>query len=466
MARYAGDYEVATQPFPNDSVNDPSFDSVILLMHFDETLLFGDITFERFSCNGGMGGGGTVSGDSYMPEFSLAGSIDDGCILQPLSLSAIGQSGASMVGDIRPMQFILSGGTADGISIKEFEVQAFGEAQALINGDITLPLHSVSGSIDAPLEMPLYSLDGVIEAGSIIVGTVTIPAISVSATYGNQTDITLPELQVSATGIAGNAGDGSIALEKYVSSGVMYENGTASGDITLAIYQVSGDMRSASVVRGSITMPSWDVAATGIAGSVSSAALTLPLYQVDATGYPQAIGSAQIELMAFQVAGRMDGPAAALNLTTIALNTRVRAVTLYEGLALNSFASFDGFILAASADGIVAMTGNDDLGTPIEAYAVGGISDFGSEKFKRILTGYAGYKAEGNMELTLIADDHHEFIYKLEPRQGGEDLHESRVKFGRGLSGMYMQWRLANTDGGDFTIDKLSFHADELKRGV
>lgn len=467
VARYAGGYTPATARFPDDVGGDSDFASVTLLLHFDD-LDGGDCTLEEFTVDGELFSGDAVvgaEGNSFMPEFSVAGGIDSGCITQAFTVSATGVGGSNGVGDIRPLAWTVSGATA-GITLPLFSVAATGFDSALIQGDIILPLRTLSGAIDAPLALPLYTVAGVMESGNLISGDIVLLAPTVNASFGFLGDMTLPEFQSSATGFAGSIYVGDITLPKFSLDAVMYENTTASGDITLAAYQVSGIMGSSGVITGSITLPLRDVSATGFAGSVSSASLTLPLYEVDATGYPQVVGSAQIELMAFQVDGRMDGPAAALNLTTIALNTQVRAVTLYEGLAFNSFANFAGYTLAASADGIVALTGADDLGDPINAYAAGGISDFGSQRMKRVLTGYVGYKADGNMELTLISDDHHEFIYRLEPRQGAEDLHESRVKFGRGIASMYVQWRLANTDGGDFRLDKMTLNADELKRGV
>ncbi len=299
-----------------------------------------------------------------------------------------------------------------------------------------------------------------------MVGDVELTAPTVAASFAAQIDIALSELTISGAMLAGGAYTGDCAVQRLTIDGAARQDTTATGDISFAIMAVSGTVSGLAVINGSVTIPRAELAAVAVAGNVATATLAMPLLALNATGHYSTIGNAQIELSALLAAGTMSNNQALLNATTIALNTRIKAVTTYDGVAFNSYANFAGVTLAASADGIVALVGDDDLGVAIDAYALSGVSDYNNEAFKRILTGYVGYRAAGDLELTLITDEHHEYIYRLEPRQGAESIHASRVKFGRGVDGKYWQWRIANVNGGAFQIDSLTFNPAELKRRV
>jgi hypothetical protein len=149
----------------------------------------------------------------------------------------------------------------------------------------------------------------------------------------------------------------------------------------------------------------------------------------------------------------------------VVVNTHTNAVSTYAGIDANSGCMFAGAALLATADGIVALQGDTDLGAPITAQVVSGVSDLGAAQIKRIVTGYAGYRAEGDVELTLTADGHHEAVYAMEPRRIG-DQHATRVKFGRGARGRYWQWKLANRDGAAFSLDSLALDVEAISRKV
>ena len=148
------------------------------------------------------------------------------------------------------------------------------------------------------------------------------------------------------------------------------------------------------------------------------------------------------------------------------VNTVLRGVTLYDNLAANSYANFAGVTLAATDGGIVALVGDNDLGAEIKARVKGGVSDLGDRSFKQVLAAYVGYRASGTLDLTVIVDQHHEYVYALDPMQDGDDLHASRVKLGRGLRGRYWQWVIENSYGCAFDVDGITMQVQPLKRGV
>lgn len=147
----------------------------------------------------------------------------------------------------------------------------------------------------------------------------------------------------------------------------------------------------------------------------------------------------------------------------VVVNTHTSATTTYTGIDANSACAFAGETLAATSAGIVALAGDSDLGAPIAASLTSGVADFSDSAIKRVVAGLAGYRADGDMELTLIADGHHEAIYRLLPRRL-DDPHATRVKFGRGAKGRYWQWKLANRDGAAFALDALTLDVQALSR--
>jgi hypothetical protein len=427
----------------------------------------GSIFITALTASGSGESGALVTGNSFFPELEMAaGGFADGMTMPKFSLAATGVAGTTADGDADIPAFRAAGGFADGIVLEGVTLSASGFAGILINGAVSMPLLSVDGGLDAALALEELTLAGTMVAGALMTGDAVLLAPTVDASFAFQTDIVLPELSVSATGFTGGAFAGNAIMLAPTVDAFMYEDTTAQGDVTFSILAAAGSMYGGNFIEGSVTIPRVSLDGVAVAGNVATASITLPLLSVDAEGHFSAIGTADIELMALLVNGVMSNPQELLNPTTIALNTRVKAVTTYDGVAFNSFANFNGVTLAASADGIVALTGADDLGVPIAAYVLSGESDFNTEQFKRVITGYAGYRADGDLELTLITDEHHEFIYRLAARQGSGTIHASRVKFGRGVEGKYWQWRMANVDGGDFTLDSLTLNAQELGRRV
>lgn len=149
------------------------------------------------------------------------------------------------------------------------------------------------------------------------------------------------------------------------------------------------------------------------------------------------------------------------------MNAESHAFTGYSNYPFNSFATINGKTYGAKADGIYLLEGDDDAGAAIDAFVRGGLSDFGSSKFKRMPSMYLGYTTDGRMlmKVTVVDDDgvREEHWYGLEDRPAGA-LREGRVKLGRGLKSTYWGFELANVDGADFALDSISWYPVVLDR--
>lgn len=361
------------------------------------------------------------------------------------------------------------------------------ESPVMMVGDVSLPAYSLSGAMDEPTKLPQYAVsgtlstgevlagevnlpfplaNGVMLSGSVFAGDVTLPEWSLDADQGLQAEITLPKHTLAGAMLAGNLSTASAQLPFPSLSGALYENGRMDGAISLPLHTLNGVITSRNLTSGDIDLIPFTANGTMLSGNVSTGSITVPLYSVDANGYTNSIGIARITLPLFNLNAVMSSSVAAPVFTGITLNTHTKAVSTYSNGAFNSLCTFNGVVLAATSTGIVALTGNTDNGVNINASLSSGVSDFKSEQFKRVLCGYVGYRASGNMELTLITDEHHENIYAIEPRQLSSDIHPTRVKFGKGVTGRYTQWQWANKAGADFQLDSLSLDVQQLSRKI
>lgn len=440
-----------------------------------------------------------IAGEALAGAISLAGMTIAGVATAPPPDNA-GEGAATLATLNLTAGRMLAGPMGNGaVSTSMLTLVAAGEAENLINGAAAFLPATLSGQSALAVDgdgagaavLPQVQAAGVSLAGTMGAGAVLMVAPTLSASSlidtiaaGNATlaaftsageavssgapttsagDARFAPLQASAIAITGIMASGAAPMRALTLAATSFADLVASGDARFAVMTAAGAGYSDATAAGAITLQAAGVAASAEAGNIGSAVLTVPLVRVDADGFEDAIGTATVSLpvLALEAAGIAGVPDPVF--VGVALNTHTRAVSTYDGLAYNSLAEFNGMVLAATASGIVALTGDNDQGAPIVAQVAGGVSDLGAPQFKRVLAGYVGYRAAGTLDLTMVTDEHHEYVYKLEPRRL-DQIHASRVKFGRGVEGRYWQWKLANRDGADFALDALTLDATALSR--
>lgn len=390
-----------------------------------------------------------ANGDATLPNMMLAGSLEAALRLPALTVSASGFSGTVSIGSVNFSQLELSGSLEGPLALPVMAVAASGLTGEVLNGASVMPSTTVSGE----------SLTGMLGIGDAV-----LPRWLVAGDSGAGGDIAILELGINASGLSGAIGSAAILLSKLELSGSLRQEGDGDGNVAFSALTLDAAATSTAVIAGAVTLDGIAVDGTAFAGNTASASLTLPLWSVAADGHSSEIGTATVTLPMLALDGVLVSTVTAPVFTGVVLNTRTNAVTTYSGGAFNSLCNFNGLVLAASSTGIVALTGDTDQGAQIDAVLTSGVSDFQSDKIKRVIAGYVGYRAAGDMELTLITDEHHEYIYRIEPRQTA--IHPGKVKFGRGCDGLYWQWRLANRSGADFSLDSLRLDAEVLSRRV
>lgn len=335
-------------------------------------------------------------------------------------------------------------------------------------GPYTLAATGLNGNAnDGDAVMPLLDLAGTILGGSVSNGDITLPFSTVAADTNAGGDTQFAPRTLEATGLTGQVAAGELTIDNPTLSAALLQNGLGNGDIALAFPQVSATgFGGNAAATGALMLLEPTLSATGVMSAAVAGSITIPLYTLSADGFMDApAGTADVTLPGFTLSAQGSAVVAAPVFTSLALNTRTKAVTTYSNNPFNSLCSFNGVVMAASSNGVVALTGADDNGTAIAASLTVGVSDLGGAQLKRVLAGYAGYRADGDLQLTLITDDATEYTYTLAPRQATA-IHPTRVVFGRGVASRYWQWRLANVAGADFKLDDLSFDVDPQARRV
>ncbi len=373
---------------------------------------------------------------------------------------------ADFIGDIQllPYQVGADRTYAGDVTFEAFVVAGIIASGAAFVGNVTLKPYEFDGGIQSPIPLEPYQVEGTILPGSVFRGDIELEPFEVTSGQGFIGSIRLEPFTVAGAIARGDVFTGDITLPKFTVDGRIARLGDFVGDIVLQPYTVTGSIDRHSLWRGDVQLRPFTVSGSIANGRVFRGDIELEPYTVSARAYSAGIYVGDITLPRFSVEGLLVNETEALT-TALVMNTRTNAVTRYSSVPFNSFANFGGVTLGAGPDGIMVLDGEDDAGTPIEAYAEGGVSDFGSKYVKKVPSGYAGYRTTGTLRITLTTDEDQQYEYDLEPRSG-PNIHTSRVKFGRGVEGVYWQWRADNVDGSDFDFEHLRLLVEETSRTI
>jgi concanavalin A-like lectin/glucanase superfamily protein len=387
--------------------------------------------------------GTTASGDIILPSLQLIAGIipattGDGAISLPLpGLSA-------SAGGIRLPALTLNGSGLSGTAT----------APSLLVGEMLLPSLQLAATALA------------VTAGQ---GDITLPALTLEVYDGNRGAIRLPRLTLAAIAESASIGNGKLTLPPFSVAATGYSDTDASAAIRLPQFRLTATGIVGTTGNLRPLQFRFALAATGISGSNGNASITLPSLTLGANAQTSSDGAAQIILPMFYLAGMSLAPVtslpiiAAAPLNALVLETSATRLTTYSHFAFNSLAEFNGVALGANADGIYQLGGDADDIDDIVATAEFGVSDFRTAYLKRLPDAYVGYRAGGELTLTVRIDEDNEYHYTLLPRKA-VGLHPARVKLGRGAKGRYFQLALQNRAGADFELDQLALTADALSR--
>lgn len=154
---------------------------------------------------------------------------------------------------------------------------------------------------------------------------------------------------------------------------------------------------------------------------------------------------------------------------TIAINMQNSAPSQYLNMPFNSVVEFNGKTIFFGATGIFEEGGDSDDGADIDAWFDTPNHDFGERSQKSIEAFNLGHESEGEMVLTLYGDEDENTArtFVIEPVKETSQVQQDymktlkKYKFGKAR---YWKTRLANRDGGDFSVDYLALAPVIYKR--
>ena len=130
----------------------------------------------------------------------------------------------------------------------------------------------------------------------------------------------------------------------------------------------------------------------------------------------------------------------------IVLNTLTGAVSEYDSFAFHAITPTH----AGSVLGLYALGGNLDIDQPVVATVTTGKTLFGASLKKFLDLVYFSLKGSGTSSLTVTGEATSN-TYTFPVRATGV----SRAKPGRGIRENYLAFGYSNTDGADFTLDRI-----------
>lgn len=320
--------------------------------------------------------------------------------------------------------------------------------------------HVGAGDVDA------YdaAIAGVMLTGGVGVGNVIAPRPALSGGAGNHGQLIVPDAVISGIGFSGSVGAGGVRAEKVSLSGSLFQDNSATGSVSARAPIISASNVSDLVGTGTISAIRAVVSGTGFSGTVSTGSVIADAPTMLA-GWHQSTtstGTVTAPTPAITSLGVVNSDAS-LTFTGVAINTSNRAVTEYLDTSYNSMCVFNGVYLAATAAGVVELTGSTDQGVAIESSVRGATANFDSSRVKKIINAYTSIRADGELRFTLNTDNAVERKYRLVPRSLG--IHATKVSFGLGPQGVHWRWGLEN-QGHHFELNQIVIDMEETDRRI
>lgn len=112
---------------------------------------------------------------------------------------------------------------------------------------------------------------------------------------------------------------------------------------------------------------------------------------------------------------------------------------------------FRGSPLAVTGTGLVRIASHEDSGLPIRAWVKSNKFDLGENRLKRMHYFYFGLEGDGNLRLSVYADDilAAQYVVPVVEHNGRQEI---RVQIGKGIAARYWAWKVENIDGAFFVL--------------
>jgi hypothetical protein len=265
-----------------------------------------------------------------------------------------------------------------------------------------------------------------------------------------------------AAGIASSRLEASAALTAALTFESMIANGWTATLVDTALFAATqaDTMQMMGALVDSAVMMSTATTSLRIVGLVSSSLALAPTL----TAALQANADASDGLLLYATI-RHEG----VEYAGWVLNTENKAPSQYTNFAFESLAMFGNRAFGAGAGGIYELTGDDDAGTPIDAYVRTGLLDLGSGKLTKVPDCYIGFASNGDVVIKMVSISPTgakvEDWFRSKP-QTATDLREGRIELAPGIDSRYWQVVIHNTGGEALELESLQLRPVILSRRI
>lgn len=321
--------------------------------------------------------------------------------------------------------------------------------------------------------------------GSDCNGSITLPLLTLSATaiesISGRGNMDMTVMSLTAEGYDSCLIDSGISLPLYTLYGEATTNPMADLNSDLPFYQITGIAEVTIVGTANLSLPRLTTQMEGEDAPSATTTANLPMFRISATALIGAVGTSNLALPSLEwefesvvsIEGTADITIPSLEVfsetspteyTSLVMNIKNNALSLYTSYAYNSFCRFKGQHYGAKSDKIFLLEGEKDDGTEISWNFRLPYLDLEKGKKRKLRQAWYSYKSNGDILVTIILPDGTEYEYALTGNEVTED--GVRVKFGRGIKTKYVSMDVKNKDGSDLSLDAIKIHLQdtEIKR--
>lgn len=339
-----------------------------------------------------------------------------------------------------------------------------------VGGQATFNLPPITLSATGTMLGAIFDLPPLTLAAGNPRAIFNLPALVLSAAGEMEptgtAEFNLPAITLVATGSMGGAGLAAFFLPaiSIAAEGITGGVGTAAFD--LPKLTISTDAQQAGLGNASFNLPSIVIAATGLTGGVGTAAFKLPVIALSVAAQMSGVGEAAFNIprLTIDAQGTMVLVAA---YRTWVVNLRKGAITEYNNFNFNSFAYFNGQVLACGPSGVFTLgTQSTDAGTAISAKYRTAVSTLGDTAWvKRVPRIYIQGSQGGDTIFRTITAEGGTRSYQLAWNKL-TGTQQRRVPIGKGPKSEYWQFEQENVGGSDFSTASVMAFPTKLRRRI
>jgi len=318
------------------------------------------------------------------------------------------------------------------------------QAQLIPGGYLNADLPGITAALTA-----LKGAAGVID--------VLLPAISAQMYSGWNLNIGLPAITAALTGTTEVLGTLDALLPGITAelSGIRDRAGTVNATLPAIRAALTGYKDYLGTI--SAALPA--IRARMIGGGGIAATLSVPMPPIKAVllGRIDRYGTINVTLPA--ITGALEGPTLLRGLPKafgLVENTRNFANSTYEnGFQFNSIILFNGQYIGCNNSGLYLIGGKFDNAAKIDAKLTIPPLDFGKDVYNFVRDVWMMLRNDGPIKITVEPDEGSTYSYQT--LKVDENVHEERVKLGRGLKPRFYAFTIENIMGARFTLDSIDF---------